>query len=276
MLVNGGRSGRARVVSFVAAASVFGWMSVVGFGCGSRTSMLDPDVFGAGTDSVARGGSSNVHPTPMGSAGKPASGGVLLGNGGAASGSKGGASGLDPSLALTPCQKYCPAYGAQCAKRLKGQDCMPTCQGELNGSGPTCQVLGIQALNCLTPFFSANGGPCDPAVDRALTLCSGIVNAFEDCKKGASIGPKQPTTPPPAPTPGRVDVLSCPTPAVAIGPECKILFSCANGDYETYCSRNGQNPSLTDCVCTSPNGMQTMTQLMQSANVCFDAAHVCQ
>ena len=75
------------------------------------------------------------------------------------------------SVAVTPCQQYCPGYSTQCGKLLKGQDCLSTCQGELNGYGPKCQGLGIGALNCLTPFFSARGGPCDPAVNRALTAC---------------------------------------------------------------------------------------------------------
>jgi hypothetical protein len=279
MLVNGGRSGWARGVSLAAAVVVLGSFSALGFGCGSRTSMLDPDVYGVGTENVGSGGTNNNDPTPIGSAGKKPSGGGVIGNGGATSstGNKGGASGVDPSLASTPCQQYCPGYSSQCPKLLKGQDCTYTCQAELNGYGPNCQALGIQAINCLAPFFSPKGGACDPAVNRALTLCSGIVTAFTSCKGGASPGTPTPT-PTPAGTPARIDVTSCPTMGDVGGPspECKMLFSCPNGSYETYCARNQQNPSLTDCTCWGPDGTQTMTQLMQSANVCFDAAHVCQ
>ncbi len=273
MLVNGGRSGRARVGSFAAAVGVLGLISTLGFGCGSRTSMLDPDVYGVGAENVENGGSiNNVTPKPIGTAGK-ATGGVVLGNGGASSssGSKGGASGVDPALSIPQCRQYCPGYAAQCQKRLKGQDCLSTCQGELNGSGSTCQMLGILALSCLTPFFSANGGACDPAVNRALTACGPIVDAFEECKTGPA------TNPAPVGMPTRGDVTSCPSMGGVGGPspECKMLFSCPNGSYTTYCSSNRQNPAYTDCVCLGPGGTQTMTQLMQSANVCFDAAHVC-
>ncbi len=273
MLVNGGRCGWAGVSLAVAAV-----ISTLGFGCGSRTSMVDSDVYGVGSDSVGSGGTNNVDPNPVGSAGKKPTGGGLLGNGGATSspGSPGGASGVDPSLALSACQRYCPGYGAQCQKRLKGQDCMPTCQGELDGFGATCQALGIQALDCLAPFFSPKGGACDPAVNRALTMCSGVVTAFEYCKEAMTTGPKMPT-PTPTPTPTPIDVTSCPT-AGGVGgsTECKMLFSCPNGQYETYCSPSPQNPNLANCECNSPNGIQTVTQLMQSANACFDAAYACQ
>ncbi len=59
-------------------------------------------------------------------------------------------------------------------------------------------------------------------------------------------------------------------------PECKMLFSCPNGNYATYCSWDKKNPNVTECVCTSPTGAQVTTLLMQSANVCFDAGHACQ
>lgn len=91
MLVNGGRSGWARVGSCAALVGVLGLISTIG--CGSRTSMLDPDAYGVGHENVGNGGSGNLGPKPNGSAGKATSGGGLLGNGGASSsGSRGGSS----------------------------------------------------------------------------------------------------------------------------------------------------------------------------------------
>ncbi len=184
---------------------------------------------------------------------------------------------MDPGLALSPCQQYCPGYGAQCQKRLKGQDCMPTCQGELNGYGSTCQALGIQTLNCLAPFFSPNGGACDPAVNRALTMCSGIVTAFENCKEGTTTGPKMPTpTPTPTPKPKPTgDIGSCASMGSGgPGEDCKMVFSCANGLYETHCEVFQGDKA--DCTCVSPNGTQIMTRVARSMSMCLDAAFFCQ
>jgi hypothetical protein len=267
------------VASFAVSVGLAGLLNTLG--CGSRTSMLDPDAYDPGTDNVSGGGSRTVDPPPVGVAGKPSTGGSSVGIGGssvatggssiATSGSsstiQGGASGVDPSLSVQICQQYCPGYALQCGKRLNGQPCMPTCEAELDGSGPVCQSLGVQTLICLTPFFGATGEACEPAVNRALTACGAIAAAFTDCKAGGGkSGPKQPTP---------FDIASCKSAGSAADPsDCKALFSCPNGQYETYCSTS--QTGISDCACISPNGSQTMGRFTQSTDVCFRAASVCQ
>lgn len=266
MLVTGGRFGWARVV----------WLGVLSWGvvgllataaCGSRTSMLDPDAYGQ-----SEGGSSSRN--PLGNAGKasPGTGGrPIVATGGATTSptagtsNTGASSGVDPSLAIAPCQQYCPGYGTQCKKRLKGQECLPTCQGELNNSGPFCQALGTQALNCLAPFFSRGGGDCDAAVNRALTQCGVAVTQFEECKKRFASG-----------TPSANFVTSCPRSGDPGGDTCTQIFSCNNGPYVTFCNPSGQSPARVDCTCITPTGQTLTARIKAEGDACLDAAALCQ
>src|SRR3954465_5430837 len=117
MLVLGGRSRWTRVVSVAGVAGVLGFRSTAG--CGSRTSMLDPDLYGY---DFAGDGNSDV-PLPIGNAGTKATGGtgtVSGGRGGRpsqpmpATGGKGGS--VNPGLAVAPCERYCPGYSTDCAE----------------------------------------------------------------------------------------------------------------------------------------------------------------
>lgn len=262
MLVTGGRFGWARLVWLGGFA-----IGVLGLGgtaaCGSRTSMLDPDAY-----SVGEGGSSNT--SPLGNAGKssPGSGGRPIGAAGTTAAIGGSnSSGVDPSIAVGVCQQYCPGYSSQCQKRLKGQACIPTCQGELNNFGPVCQALGVKALSCLTPFFSRGGVDCDGAVNRALAQCSGIVTQFEECKKDFSASPGNPSF---------NFISSCERSG---GPmddgNCAQIFNCTNGPYITLCNPSGSSSKQLQCSCVTPNGQTLEARLPASGDPCLDATALC-
>lgn len=270
MLVTGGRFGWARALW--SGALVLGVGALVGTAaCGSRTSMLDPDAY-YGTI----GGGGGTSSSPTGHAGKTSSGsaGHPTGTGGATTTPIGGTgsgatTGVDPSRASVTCQQYCPGYGTQCVKRLKGRECLPTCQGELTTFGPICENLGINALQCLTPFFSPQGGNCDDAVNRALTQCGKIVQAFEDCKKQFSSG----KSPGGLPVGG---VASCPrTSGPTPGGNCAEIFDCNNGPYVTSCNLSPQT-MLLDCGCVSPSGNAPTARLPFTSDPCLAAAALCQ
>jgi hypothetical protein len=227
--------------------------------------MLDPDAYG-----LSEGGTSST--SPLGNAGKssPGTGGrPVVGTGGVTTSPTAGtgSTGVDPSVAITPCQQYCPGYGSQCKKRLKGQECLPTCQGELNNFGPVCQALGVQTLTCLTPFFSRGGGDCDGAVNRALTTCGALVERFEACKKKFSGSPSMPSS---------NFVSSC---LRSGGPmsdgNCTQIFNCNNGPYITLCNRTGTS-MLLECSCVTPNGQTLDARLPASSDPCLDATALCQ
>jgi hypothetical protein len=239
--------------------------------------MLDPDAYGTSSSGSGGGGTNQ---TPIAHAGKTSTGGAPIGNGGTGSSGSPGASGsssvggkigggTNPDLSLAPCQQYCPGYGTQCAKRLNGQQCLPTCQSELNGFGPACQTLGVSALRCLTPFFSPQGGDCNAAVNRALGTCGTIVNAFEDCKQGVSPTPM--TTPTPI-----IDVGSCPSiGGGAADGGCHQFFSCGSGTFATLCSPSPMSQPLLDCSCVSPSGAHAAGLMSASPDACLNAAKLC-
>lgn len=291
MLVHGGRSW-VRLVSLVGSIGAVGLVSMAG--CGGRTSTLDPDVYGPG---FGAGGDPTVDtPTPIGIAGKPSSAGTSstigvsgtgTGAGGTPSkpvpttGGKGGAGALDPSLAVTPCQKYCPGYVADCsAKLMPGQDCLASCEGEVNGWGVACQKLGISALKCLAPFLKP-GLDCDTALARGLATCGKTVASFQKCK-----GPPTPTpTPTPTPMPTPTPTPIPPMPIVNVGlcpsmgdsgnfPECKALFSCPNGQFETYCQNDPQT-GASNCTCLGPQGQMAQATFHTPSDPCHAAAQIC-
>jgi hypothetical protein len=172
---------------------------------------------------------------------------------------------VDPSLTLAQCRQYCPGYGTQCAKRLDGKDCLETCQGELNGFGPKCQALGLATLQCLTPFFSARGGDCNAAVNRALTKCGPNVTAFDACKKAAS-GQAMPSK-----------VAACqrlPSSAASDG-SCTDIYLCGDGPFVTSCQPS-QTANFLDCNCTTPSGFVSNARLPRAKDPCLDATQLCQ
>jgi hypothetical protein len=252
-----------RIVGLVATVSILG---ALGTACGSRTSMLDSDAYD-GDGIVATAGRPNI--PGAGTAGNGSTGTGLLGRAGSSSNNPGGApvSGVDTSLALTPCQQYCPGYGTQCRARLESQDCLSTCQGELNGFGPSCQMLGIAALQCLTPFFSVNGGDCNAAVNRALAQCGTIVSSFDSCKKHQA----GPTTP----SQSQNAFAACQRSGGGDTTSCKESFSCSDGNYVTFCSLPAGS-MLFDCGCVNARGQTASGRLPPSSNLCLDATVLCQ
>lgn len=223
--------------------------------------MLDADAYDSSRDGVGGGGTIPGAGTG-GKNGLPGRGGT-----GSTTPVGGSASGVDTTLAIAPCQQYCPGYGTQCKKRLEGKDCLATCQGELNGYGPSCQTLGINALRCLTPFFSASGGDCNAAVNRALTQCGMIVAAFDSCKKGISgtAAPSKPSNP----------VASCLRTRGGDNRNCSDFFTCNEGSYFTFCAP-ASGSMLLDCSCVRPSGQATSGFLVPDGDVCLDATVFCQ
>ena len=257
-----------RVIGLAAAVAV---LAPLGTACGSRTSMLDSDAYGSDSEGVV-GVAGSANAPGSGTAGKSTNGTGAPGRAGSSSTTPAGgaANSLDPTLALSPCQQYCPGYGTQCKPRLEGKECLSTCQGELNGYGTSCQTLGINALLCLTPFFSANGGDCNAAVNRALAQCGMIVAAFDSCKKGVS-GSSTPSTP----SKPISALASCPRSGGGDATSCVQAFACNEGSYVTFCSLP-PGSMLLDCGCVSPNGQMVSVSLPPSSNVCVDAAAFCQ
>jgi hypothetical protein len=256
-------------VGVIGLAAAIGILGSIGTACGSRTSMLDSDAYDSSRDGVV-GVAGSAAGSGAGTAGKGSNGMGLLGRAGSGSTPPGGGPprDVDSTLALTPCQQYCPGYGTQCNKRLEGQDCLSTCQGELNGYGTSCQTLGISALRCLTPFFSANGGDCDAAVNRALGPCGMIVAAFDNCKKGFD-GSTTPTKPP------REALANCGRMGGGDTTSCTEVFSCSYGDYISYCSL-ATGSMFLDCGCVGPSGRMATGLLPPAGDVCLDAALLCQ
>lgn len=265
MLVYGGRGGWVRVLGLAVAAGILG---SIGTACGSRTSMLDSDAYDSSRDGVV-GVAGRATGSGTGTAGTSSNGMGLLGRAGSGSTTPAGgpAKGVDTTLALTPCQQYCPGYGTQCNERLEGQDCLSTCQGELNGYGTSCQTMGISALRCLTPFFSAIGGDCNAAVNRALGQCGMIVTAFDNCKKGfdGSTTPSKPS-----------DAFSnCGRMGGGDTTNCTEVFSCSEGDYIAYCSLPSGS-MLFDCGCLGPTGRMATGVLPPAGDICRNAALLCK
>jgi len=245
--------------------------------------MLDQDLYldTAGTPSVggggrngglagatARGGGGNSGVSGTGTGGGGASGVAGSGNVAGAGGKTGGA--LDPDLAIAPCAKYCPGYGTQCVARLKGAECLPTCEGELNGFGKTCQTLGIKALTCLTPFFTPGGNNCDAAVGRALAKCKKVVDQFNACKKKASGGNNPGTGTAPDFDPTLCDA----TDHYADPSTCLFSYACPSGLYVTSCNTD-PNTGNANCICIQGDGSQHMVKTKGGQDACDRGVEAC-
>lgn len=264
--------GRNRWLRGVCAVStLFGLGASVVAGCGGRTSALDPDIY---TDNPAGGSSSFLPGAGRGGGGQSTTGGVAPSGGKGGSSSKPKPGAVDPSLAVVPCENYCPGFGTQCAYLVMGPDCMSACQGEANGFGPKCQALAIQSLECLTPFFTPGGSNCDAAVKKGLAKCGKIVDRFEKCKADVSGTP----TPNPIPTPNPTgfDLAACaPVGALEQDPQCKQQWACPDGDYVVYCMNDASQPGTSQCGCATPVGfMNTGSQPTQVGN-CVIATRLC-
>lgn len=191
-------------------------------GCGSRTSTLDKDTYGSGPSSGGQGG-----------------------GGASATAGHGGKSGLDPGASTPTCERYCSGYASKCRSRLNGRDCLDACSEEINGFGGKCQTLGIDALNCLAPFFQDNPLSCEAASNGALASCKMGVDAFTACR--SSSAPQPGPTPSPAPNPGPMPIPGpapnpTPTPPLCDSEGesypgyCKRRFSCPTGPVITVCT----------------------------------------
>jgi hypothetical protein len=187
-------------------------------GCGSRTSMLELEGYELGGASF--GGSLATGGKATGTAGTlPSAGG--------------------PSTPSTDrCAQYCNGYAKTCANELKG-DCQGLCQAEIDGFGAKCQVLGISALECLTPFFQPGNGSCDAATKRGLAQCGRAVANFTTCK---------PSAPTPTPMPDFMDPATCPSRGGVSPGACKMEFGCLQGIYQTSCSLAPDGASA-HCYC---------------------------
>ncbi|HVY26980.1 MAG TPA: hypothetical protein VHB79_10525 [Polyangiaceae bacterium] len=280
MAVFGGKSRWARTL--LGAVACGAWSVLAFTACGSRTSILDQDLYldTAGTPSVGGGGRSGGVAGANARAGGGNSGVSGSGTGGGAGGSGGksnvaGAGGktnavVDPDLAIAPCARYCPGYGTQCVVRLKGAECIPTCEGELNGFGQTCQTLGIKALTCLTPFFTPGGSNCDAAVGRALAKCKKVVDQFNACKKKASGG----NNPGPGTAPD-FDPTTCDaTDHYADPSTCLYSYSCASGVYITTCSTD-PSTGAASCICIQGDGSQQTVNIKGGPEACERGVSAC-
>jgi hypothetical protein len=257
MAVFGGRSGWVRAV---AQGATFGSIVVlVAAGCGSRTSMLDPSLYESDADGVSGSGGAGGSSASNVAGAKPVAGSTSNGNV------------LDPSLAVAPCASYCPGYSTQCAELLNpGQDCMASCQAELNGSGMSCQRQGIDALNCLKPFFSPQGGSCKDAVARGLAQCGKLVNQFQACKKAAGNNSNSPQT---MPTPA-FDPTTCPADEQVQQNNCLAIYQCQSGPYVVTCNAPSSSGPQASCQCVAPNTLHDVT-VPAVANPCQLAAKTC-
>jgi hypothetical protein len=254
------------VWSKAGAAGAVGVVALMG--CGSRTSMIDPDAYGT------TGGTTSV----SGSAGMPQGGGLVTGGApvNVAGGTQmpiGGKNAVDPSLATVPCSKYCTGFAPLCPERLNGQECNSACAQEVNGFGKKCQGLGIKALNCLAPFFKAPANTCKLTVDQALVKCGSVVNKFQTCKDPDGVSEPDPTPDPPIVTP-----LNCPTMSSSgSDAQCFASHACPDGLYNVNCVRldNGPTPSMS-CSCLLPNGTSTYRVVPgTSIDACATMATLC-
>jgi hypothetical protein len=225
-------------------------------GCGSRTSMLDPDVYatdGGGSSSGGTNGVSRGGKTAAG--GKPGT-------------SSGAASGLDPGAAQTPCANYCAGFAPLCPARLNGEDCTPLCVREVSSASRQCQTLGIRALECLTPFLKPNSGGCQEVVSRAMLECGEVVDQFQQCADSDDVPVPQPDL--------RPNPSACPSMSGAVARGCTATFACSGGSHVTNCALLDDADHAFSCSCARPDGITAYHVVIDTPeNACLQMAAYC-
>jgi hypothetical protein len=219
-------------------------VSLLGAACGSRTSMLDSDAY----SSTGLGGASNV-----------AGSGNTSGNPG-----KGGSTNaVDPSMSLAACTAYCKGYRVQCSSELGNRDCLETCAEQVNGNGKLCQSLGIEALQCVAPYFPTTGPSqgCSAVTSRAAAACTPELTQFQTCE----------LAPTPIPEPSPLD--ACEVTEEKSPVDCIRVYECANGPYLVQCSRT--NDGAQDCSCIPPAGPIKFAMYGPNRDPCLIAALDC-
>lgn len=253
-----GRSARAWSLAGAAGAALaFGQV-----GCGSRTSMLDPDVYTTEGGNSSAGGSASQGGKASG--GKPS----ISPGGSAAAGAptSGGKAAFDVKAATAPCAKYCEGFAPLCPARLDGQDCNEACLREVNGFGKQCQAYGIKALNCLSPFFKQPKSFCEDIVAKAMLKCGTIVDRFQTCKDGDDAPEPQPQ-PDPDPVPN-AEPSSCPSMGSADSVGCFDVYSCQSGTYLVSCSNVQGDSTRQNCTCEGPNTTSGQVLLASPFEAC--------
>lgn len=248
MLVFGGWTTRVRVMGCAREAALAAlWL----FGCGSRSSALETDIYdpaysGAGGSSSVAGGSGG--PAKAGS--NASAGQSSLPTAGTGSG---GAS-ADPDPSFAACQKYCAAYAPKCPERLDDPDCVNACVREMSSHDASCRRHGLRTLKCLTPFFKKPELSCDSAVDQALVQCQKHVSAFAECKRGGAPVP-EPTEPGPLPGPAPIPA-TCPSIARGDSSTCFLEYNCPEGLYSVSCYAlmSPSDARSYSCTCYWPGG----------------------
>lgn len=258
MLVSGGWRWRERlrIAPGVGCAVVAGVIAMMG--CGGRTSMLELEGYELGGSSF--GGSSVTGGRATGTAGTTSTAGTTpIPTAGA------------PSTAtMSQCAQYCSGYAKTCAKDLKGQDCQRVCQAEIDGFGAKCQMLGLAAIKCLTPFFQPGNGSCEAATSRGLAQCGTALANFKTCETG-----KPTPTPTPTPTPAPQDPTTCPNMGAISPGSCDMSFACADGLYRTTCDQAFDGGS-THCFCYHDNtGWMGTVPTRDYSVACYLAASQC-
>jgi hypothetical protein len=226
--------------------------ALVALACGSRTSMLDSDVYlepgettggsSAGSHTVA-GNSPGGTTTQGGSVNVPIAGTQNMPMPTAGTGSM-----PTPSPLLQVCEGYCKGYAAKCPQEFQpGQECVATCMNELSRVDPQCQKTGVGALRCLTPFFANVKVTCEQAIGNGLMKCDKQIEAFKSCS-----GEDEPS-PDPGPNPDPGPAPACPGMGVAGPGYCKTTYSCPAGPFTVSCQSAGAGDNY-DCTCYQPSG----------------------
>jgi hypothetical protein len=250
MLVSGGWRGRVRLASALGGLIATGMIAMMG--CGGRTSMLDAEAYELGGSGF--GGSFTSGGKATGTAGT-----LLLPS-----------AGRPGNPTMDQCALYCNGYAKTCASELKGQDCQRVCQAEIDGFGAKCQVLGITAIECLTPFFQPGNGSCETATTRGLALCGDQLADFKSCETGT------PTpNPNPNPTPTPVDRTTCPNMGGISPGSCDVVFACLEGTYRTSCSVSPDGRGA-HCFCyAADTGWMGEVPTSDSSVACYLAVSQC-
>jgi hypothetical protein len=233
----------------VLIASATGALGLLGFGCGSRTSMLDSDAYSS---------------SGVGGFGNSAGSGNTSGSSSKA-GSSSDPNAVDPRQSASACEKYCKGYRVQCARELGDRDCEVTCAQEVNNNGKQCQTAGIRVLECLAPLFPMSGPSqgCEVVSNRAAAACSAELAKFQNCAPS----PK-PTNPGPKRLPD-----NCTLNEAGSGGDCFRMLECEDGPYLVRCSPNGNG--ATQCVCLPPSGQLQSLEYGSVGDACELAANDC-